>query len=304
MAVIEVEHLTKDYGCGRGVFDVSFGVEKSEVFGFLGPNGAGKTTTIRHIMGFSRPAQGHTRVNGLDSFRNYYKIMKNVGYLPGEVALPAGLDGKEFIEMMMGFRKMKNRGYLDYLLDKFSFKPEGSLKRMSLGDKRKMAIVTAFMHDPDILVLDEPTSGLDPIMQENFIEFVKEEKTRGKTILLSSHIFYEVDETCDRIAIIKDGKIVDTFIADKLKNPDDKEFDLTFANAEGFSAFMKTSYKITSSNDKSYGIKTLVPKSGIAEFMRAIGALGVVKFDEVQFSLQDYFMSFYDRRNGEDDSAQ
>lgn len=293
MSVISVENLTKDYGSKRGVFDVSFGVEKSEVFGFLGPNGAGKTTTIRHIMGFSRPDSGHTSVNGLESFKNYYRIMENVGYLPGEVALPSGLDGKEFIDMMMGFRKMKDREYLNFLLDKFKFEPKGSLKQMSLGDKRKMAVVTAFMHDPAILILDEPTSGLDPIMQETFIDFIREEKKRGKTILLSSHIFYEIDETCDRIAIIKEGKIVNTFVADKLKNPGDKEYYLAFADDEGYNEFSKLNYRHTYENKNERKVKALVDKSQIGEFIKKIGSLDIEVFDEEQFSLQDYFMSFY-----------
>ena len=189
MNIIEVDNLTQDYGHGRGIFDVSFAVKEGEVFGFLGPNGAGKSTTIRHIMGFSRPQKGETRVFGMESFHNYYKILSNVGYLPGEIALPEGLNGKEFIKMMGDLRKSQNTDMLNYLLDKFKLDPNMDTKSMSLGDKRKLAIVTAFMNDPEVLILDEPTSGLDPVMQQNFIDFIKEEKKKGKTILLSSHIF-------------------------------------------------------------------------------------------------------------------
>ena len=222
--IINVNSLTKDYGHGRGVFDVSFEVQKGEVFGFLGPNGAGKTTTIRHIMGFSRPQSGETKVFGKDSFVFHNDIMKKLGYLPGEIALPEGLTGWEFIRMMQKLKKSKNEERLQYLLDKFELDPSGSTKRMSIGVKRKLAVVTAFMDDPDVLILDEPTSGLDPIMQEKFIGFVKEEKARGKTILLSSHIFSEVDATCDRIAIIKDGKIMSVFVADDIRYNENKTF--------------------------------------------------------------------------------
>ena len=137
MKIIEVENLTQDYGHGRGVFDVSFSVEKGEVFGFLGPNGAGKSTTIRHIMGFSRPQKGKTRVFGMDSFDQYYKILENVGYLPGEIALPEGLTGWEFIKMMGDLRKSRNQERLEYLLNLFKLDPSVETKRMSLGDKRK-----------------------------------------------------------------------------------------------------------------------------------------------------------------------
>lgn len=202
MSVIEVNNLTKDYGHGRGVFDVSLQAEKGEAFGFLGPNGAGKTTTIRHLMGFSNPQKGSVAINGLSCNKQTSKILENVGYLPGEVALPEGLTGSQFIRMMQGFRHSHDKQRLNHLLDIFQLDPRGKTKRMSLGNKRKLAVITAFMADPDILILDEPTSGLDPVMQAVFIDFMKEEKNRGKTILLSSHIFSEVDEICDTIAII------------------------------------------------------------------------------------------------------
>ena len=181
LKIIEVENLVQDYGHGRGVFDVSFSVEKGEVFGFLGPNGAGKSTTIRHIMGFSKAQKGSTRVFGLESFGSYYKILENVGYLPGEITLPDGLSGWEFIEMMADLRGGKNEERLNSLLDRFQLDPSVETKRMSLGDKRKLAIITAFMNDPQVLILDEPTSGLDPVMQNAFIDFVLEEKEGGRS---------------------------------------------------------------------------------------------------------------------------
>lgn len=172
MPVIEVNHLTKDYGFGRGVFDVSFEVREGEVFGFLGPNGAGKTTTIRHIMGFSRPQEGSITVLGKDSWQNAAQIKRQLGYLPGEIAFPANMTGTQFIDYMARMRGITDRKKTNYLLEMFELDPSGELKRMSLGMKRKLAVVTAFMHDPSLLVLDEPTSGLDPLMQERFVEFI------------------------------------------------------------------------------------------------------------------------------------
>lgn len=192
MNVIEVNHLTKDYGSGRGVFDVDLRVEKGEVFGFLGPNGAGKSTTIRHLMGFSRPDQGETKIFGKPTFVRYHEILSEVGYIPGEIALPAGLTGWGFIDMMRELKKRPKKDRLDEMLRLFELDDavlKGETKRMSLGVKRKLAVVTAFMSDPEVLILDEPTSGLDPVMQEKFIAFIHEEKARGKTILLQSHLF-------------------------------------------------------------------------------------------------------------------
>ncbi len=241
MSIIEVNHLTKDYGSGRGVFDVSFKIEKGEVFGFLGPNGAGKSTTIRHLMGFSHPGLGNTKILGMASFKDYDRILNKVGYIPGEIALPQGLTGYQFIDMMQHMYHINNKEMLDKMLNLFELK-ENELKcdtkHMSLGVKRKLAIVTAFMSDPEVLILDEPTSGLDPIMQQRFIDFVIEEKKRGKTILLSSHIFSEVDATCDRIAIIKDGRIVDEFISNDLKHASLKQYRIRFNDLNNYEKFI------------------------------------------------------------------
>jgi ABC-2 type transport system ATP-binding protein len=296
---IEVEKLVKDYGRGRGVFGVGFGIEKGETFGFLGPNGAGKTTTIRHIMGFSRPQSGETRVKGMESFSHYYEILKYVGYLPGEVALPLGLSGNEFLEMMRGLRRSSNFDRIKYLLEKFKLNPAMNVKRMSLGDKRKLAVVAAFMDDPEILVLDEPTSGLDPIMQEVFIDFIKEEKSRGKTILLSSHIFREVDAVCDRISIIKDGKIVDNFSADEAKHGL-RTYVVDFSSADGFSRFRAGGFTADTEDKANNRIKISLPEKDTARLISVLSEYGVKDFREEPFSLQDRFMKFYDRSgNGE-----
>ncbi|GMA42642.1 hypothetical protein GCM10025853_16290 [Tetragenococcus halophilus subsp. halophilus DSM 20339] len=186
MSVIEVEQLTKDYGSHRGVFDVSFEVGEGEVFGFLGPNGAGKTTTIRHLMGFSKPQSGAIKVSNKDSWKDAAAIKREVGYLPGELAFPKNMTGKAFIDFMARERQISDMTKTDHLIDMFELDISPKLDTMSLGTRRKVAIVTAFMHDPDILVLDEPTSGLDPVMQERFIEFLLEEKE------LANRFFYRV----------------------------------------------------------------------------------------------------------------
>ncbi|MFS8351376.1 ABC transporter ATP-binding protein [Bacillus nitratireducens] len=300
MAVIQIDHLTKDYGHNRGVFDVSFKVKKGEVYGFLGPNGAGKTTTIRHIMGFSRPQIGKIFVNGMDSWEKASEIQKELGYLPGEIALPESLTGTEFIEMMAQLRGIEDMSYTNYLMKKFELEPSGTLKRMSLGMKRKLAIVTAFMHDPAVLILDEPTSALDPIMQKVFIEFIKEEKEKGKTILLSSHIFNEIDATCDKISIIKDGRLISTFIADELRHNEEKTFKLEFDSKEVFESFKNKvpshqKIKVTSLKPHKNQAVLRVNDEDTNEFIAFISDYDLKFCSEIKFTLEDYFMEFYDR---------
>ena len=290
--VIQVENLVKDYGHGRGVFDVSFAVKEGEVFGFLGPNGAGKSTTIRHIMGFSKPQSGQTKVFGKESFSSYYEILDHVGYLPGEIALPDGLTGWQFIEMMAKLRKNKNSDMLNKLLGIFKLDPSVETKRMSLGDKRKLAIITAFMNDPKVLVLDEPTSGLDPVMQNEFINFIIEEKERGKTILLSSHIFSEVEATCDRIAIIKDGKIVSSVNTQDIKHNQNKVYKIDFASAEEREKFEKNChFECEKSTETQEIVK--VHDTKINELTALVAGYKITNFRQIKQTLQDYFMKFY-----------
>ncbi len=293
--IINVEHLTKDYGYGRGVFDVSIKVHKGECYGYLGPNGAGKSTTIRHIMGFSKTSVGKVQIFGEETFGNTDKILEKVGYLPGEPALPLYMNGWEFLHMMEEMRGNKNEEMLNHLIDIFKLDPSVSIKSMSLGDKRKLAVVSAFMNDPDVLILDEPTSGLDPIMQKVFIDFVIEEKKRGKTILLSSHIFSEVDATCDTISIIKDGKHVSTFKANDLKNMDNQTYILHFLDKENMDLYLKerNKFKLVEKNDIKLTANIEFDKKDYKEFFDSLLGVKIREFEEKPFTLQDYFMSFY-----------
>lgn len=293
MPVIEVSHLTKDYGHGRGVFDVSIKVEQGMCYGFLGPNGAGKTTTIRHLMGFSKPQSGSTSILGCDSWNCADELKNAVGYLPGEIAFPKGLTGTEFLDMQMKLRRVKDEAYKNELLERFQLDPSMRVEKMSLGVRRKLAVVTAFLHDPDILILDEPTSGLDPIMQQNFIDFILSEKKRGKTILLSSHIFHEVDACCDRISIIKDGRIVADFVADELKNRSTKIYRISFSDKDSYDAFVCKDYLFHSRNEKKLRARVMIEAAQINRLLTDITPLSVTEFQEISFTLEDYFMEFY-----------
>jgi len=205
--IIHVRNLTKDYGANKGVFDISLDVRQGEVFGFLGPNGAGKTTMVRHLLGFIKSDNGSCDILGMDCWTKPAEIQKHIGYVAGEIALPDGMNGQKLIGQIAAMRGCPLKR-ANELCEYFDIDPNSKIKRMSKGMKQKIALVIAFMHDPEIILLDEPTSGLDPLMQERFCDLILKEKKRGKTILLSSHIFNEVEKTCDRVMIIKQGKII------------------------------------------------------------------------------------------------
>ncbi len=293
--VIDTKNLTKDFGHGRGAFDITLSVPKGECFGFLGPNGAGKTTVIRHLMGFSRPQSGSAQIDGKDCYRCAAELQMEIGYLPGEIALPEGVTGTMFLNSINKMRKTQDDSYTKLLLDRFELDPSMDTKRMSLGVKRKLAVVAAFLHDPQILILDEPTSGLDPIMQNKFIQFVKEEKERGKTIFLSSHIFHEVDACCDRIAIIKDGKIVSVFSAEELKRAKEKIYRVTFRDLQSYEKFTSMPYNFTSKNRGKMRARVKLVSGEVNALVAVLSQLNVADFVEIPYTLEDYFMSFYEQ---------
>lgn len=227
MSVIEISHLTRNYGNQKGIFDLSLNIESGEVFGFLGPNGAGKTTTIRHLMGFIKPQQGNCRIDGLDCWQQAALLQQEIGYIPGEIAFFNDMSGDEYLKFIAKYRKLEKSNRKQELIERFALDPKGKIKKMSKGMKQKLGIIAAFMHDPKILILDEPTSGLDPVMQNTFVELINEEKAKGKTIIMSSHIFEEVEKTCDRIGIIKDGCLVALDTSENIRMRHVKSFVVT-----------------------------------------------------------------------------
>ncbi len=293
--LIEINHLTKDFGHGRGVFDVSIGVKEGECFGYLGPNGAGKSTTIRMLMGFTQPDSGEALIKGKSTLKNRYDVMQNVSYIPGEVALPPLLKGKDVIKNQMELKNVKDRTFLDWLIKEFELDTNLLCKEMSIGMRRKLVIVCAFMSDPDIIIMDEPSSGLDPEMQDKFIELVKLEKKRGKTILLSSHIFREIDVSCDRIAVIKDGKIVSTFIADDLKHNTHKIYKVRL-DEKSYQEFIESNsrkYKIIDKDENHKEITFAIEDSNVSGFVNLLADKKVIDLREIKETLEDYFMKFY-----------
>lgn len=228
--VIRTENLTKDYGNGRGIFDVSLEIQRGEVFGYIGTNGSGKTTTIRHLIGFLKADKGNVSVLDMDAWKQSVDIKPYVSYVPGEIAFPGLKSGTDFLKLQAEYLGITDFTYMNKLIKLFQLDPTANLKRMSKGMKQKTALVAALMGDRQILVLDEPTTGLDPLMREVFLDLIREEKAKGKTIFMSSHIFEEIEEVCDRAAMIKDGKIIKVLDVYGMRHESRKEYTVVFQN--------------------------------------------------------------------------
>ena len=288
--VIEIRQLTKDYGNNRGIFDVSLSVKKGEVFGFLGPNGAGKSTTIRHLMGFIQADQGSCQINGLDCLRDHARIQQALGYLPGEIAFMDDMTGLEFIKFMAKMKGMTDLTRAYELIERFEFNPEGKIKKMSKGMKQKIGIICAFMHDPELLILDEPSSGLDPLMQNRFIELVLEEKQRGKTIFMSSHIFEEIERTCDRTAMIKDGRLISIEELQTLKASKHKTYQITFATQELVEQFVDEGFEC---KQVESNVIKVVPRNNLNYLLATLSRYDIIDLDITKPTLEELFLHFY-----------
>lgn len=234
MKIITVQGLTKDFGEGKGVYNLNFEINEGEVIGITGANGSGKTTTIRQLMGFIKPDQGQAVINGLDSWNDSSEIKKMIGYIPGEIAFPDYATGNEFIKAQSELMGSKNYDFANYVSQKLKLDTSANLKRMSKGMKQKTAIVVALMHDSKILIFDEPTTGLDPLMRKAFLDLVMEEKKKGKTIFMATHIYEEIERVCDRYILLDKGKIIDIATLDDIKHHERKSFKIGFTTKEGY----------------------------------------------------------------------
>jgi len=205
---IRTVDLTKDYGLGRGLFDLDLTIAGPEVFGYLGPNGAGKTTTIRLLMGMIRPTAGSAWIFGLDCVREAVEVKRKVGYLPGDVPQFGSLRGSEVVAYLGGMRGGVDRKNVRSIAERFELDLSRRFREYSSGNKQKLAILLAFMHKPQLLILDEPTSSLDPLNQKEFYALLREARDEGATVFLSSHVLSEVQRVCDRVGIIRDGRLI------------------------------------------------------------------------------------------------
>ena len=208
MAVIETRALSKRYGSHRGIEDISLQVERAEVFGFLGPNGAGKTTMIRTLLDLLHPTGGQALIFGLDAHRDSLEIRSRLGNLPGSYATDAHLTGRQILNLLAGVRGLEDLGRAEELAQRFRADLDRPLAHLSRGNRQKIGLIQALFHRPELLLLDEPTTGLDPLMQEEFMRLVAEERERGVTVFVSSHELNEVERICSRVAIIGDGRLI------------------------------------------------------------------------------------------------
>jgi ABC-2 type transport system ATP-binding protein len=230
-AIIETEQLTKFYGPNRGIVDLDLEVAEGEVFGFLGPNGAGKTTTIRTLLDHLRPTSGRARIFGIETTADPVAIHRRLGYLPGEFTLYDRLTGGQTIEFFGNLRGGVDPAYRASLIERLDLDPSRRFKEYSKGNKQKVGLVVALQHRPELLILDEPTSGLDPLVQQAFYGLVGEAQAEGRTVFLSSHVLSEVERTCDRVAIVRDGRLVRTGRVDTLRDLAHHQVELRFADA-------------------------------------------------------------------------
>lgn len=288
MAYIEIKHLTKDYGKKRGIFDMSLEVEKGEIYGFVGVNGAGKTTAIRHMMGFLTPDEGTVTINGLDANKSSAEVKRYVSYIPGEINFPGNSTGEDFIKNQIYLSGRGDWEYAENVIDQLQLDAKANVRAMSKGMKQKTAIVSAFASDADILIMDEPTTGLDPLMRDIFIELLKEEKAKGKTIFMSSHIFQEVEEVCDRVAIIRDGMIIDVIDMKDIRYNKMKTYKMEFKSIEDFEHFCSLGYDLHRVKVDDLQLNIMIHDQDINRLIQDLKNFNLVYFKEIKVTFEDY----------------
>ncbi len=299
MNVIETRKLTKDYGNGRGVFELDLAVGAGEMMGYVGTNGSGKTTTIRHLMGFLKPTAGEALVSGLSSWEHSSEIVKSIGYVPGEIAFPDFKTGTDFLRSQADFHGLRDMSYASKLIERLQLDPAANLKRMSKGMKQKTALVAALMNDAPIIILDEPTTGLDPLMRAEFLSIIEEEHKKGKTILMSSHSFDELEKTCDRVALINEGRIVDICDIGTIKNRPIKDFKIEFHSAKDYKRFLKEGYEKLRLQEQYNQVTIRIPAQETAGLLRVLHDYDVRFISELPYTLEMHFKSILFSRAGE-----
>ncbi len=292
--IIEVERLTKSYGGKRGIVDVSLEVGEGEVFGFLSPNGAGKTTTIRILMALLRADAGRARIAGLDCWEKSIDVKRLIGYVPGEPSLDPNLTGGQILQYFANLRGGVDKSYLKKLVDRFDLDTNRKFRQYSTGNKRKVVLIQAFMHRPRVLVLDEPTSGLDPLNQQEFDAMVREARDAGHTVFFSSHVLSEVEKTCSRIGIIREGRLVRVGGIHELAEIKRYEITITFAQLVPADSFASLE-GVTSVEPLNNGAGVRLAVQGPADaVIKAAARYPVVSLTSVEPSLEDTFLRFYE----------
>ena len=289
--VIRAEQLTKFYGKARGVIDVDFSVEQGEVLGFLGPNGAGKTTTIRLLLDLIRPSEGRITVFGLDAQQKGVEIRRRLGYLTGDLRLYERMTGRDLLTYFAHLRRLDGAASADRLAERLDLDLDRRLKELSRGNRQKVGLIQAFMHDPDLLVLDEPTSGLDPLVQESFYELVAEATARGGTVFLSSHVLSEVQRVADRVALIREGRLQ---LVDRVESIRARAFtrvEATFSEPPPAEAF--TGLPGVRELGRHGDVARFAVEGEIDPLVKALAGFHVRALDVQEADLEDIFMALY-----------
>ena len=292
MEILKISDLHKSFGKVKALDGVSLSLKKGEVYGFIGPNGAGKTTTIRVLLGILKADSGDCKVFDMDSWQDSVEIHKKVAYVPGEVNLWPNLTGGEVIDLFTSLRGKLDLEKRDSLIKRFNLDPTKKCRTYSKGNRQKVALIAAFASDAELFILDEPTSGLDPLMEREFHKCVEEVKKEGKTVFLSSHILVEVEKLCDKVAIIKDGKIIESGSLKDMKH-------LTRTNIY---AETKKEIKgidklkgVYSSEKKEYGYSFQVDNEHLPEIIKKISEYEIIKIESYPPSLEELFMRHYEQ---------
>ncbi len=293
VAAIQTSKLSKDYGLGHGLFDLDLTVSPQEVFGFLGPNGAGKSTTIRCLMGMIRPTFGSAHIFGLDCLRDSVAVKRKVGYMPGDMPQFGSLRGREVVAYLGGLRGNIDTTLVRKIAERFDLDLGRRFREYSSGNKKKLGIVLAFMHKPELLILDEPTGGLDPLNQQEFYRLVNETRDAGATIFLSSHILSEVEHVCDRVGIIRVGRLVKVAELDEIHSIRVHRLELEFApgtevpelairSAAGVEDVVVEDNKVT-----------CTVKGTFDPLLKALGGMSVTNLVSHEPSLEEVFLTYY-----------
>ncbi len=291
--IIRALGLTKNYGRNRGVKDLTFDVAEGEAFGFLGPNGAGKSTTIRLFIGLLRPTSGKATIATYDCWRQATEVKRLAGYLPGEWTFDGGLTGAQILEYLGNLRGGVDRAYVRRLIERFELDPSRRFREYSHGNKQKIGLIQAFMSRPRLLVLDEPTIGLDPLNQQEFYELVTEARASGQTLFISSHILAEVERTCDRVGIVREGQLVKVDKVANLKEIKSHAMDISFSGPASPEWFAHLPGVVSATAEAGALTVRLIVQGEVREVIQAAATHGATNIATYEPSLEEIFLRFY-----------
>lgn len=296
MSIIKISSLTKKFGKFTALDEINLEVNKGEVYGFIGPNGAGKTTTIRILLGVLKATKGGAKIFGRDAWKDAVEIHKNIAYVPGDINLWPNLTGGEIIDLFVKLRASDNKSRREELIEKFNLDPSKKCRAYSKGNRQKVALIAAFASEADLYILDEPTSGLDPLMEKVFQECIMEAKEEGKSVLLSSHILSEVEKLCDKVSIIRQGRIIESGSLDELRHL--TRTTMLIQTKETIKGLNKLK-GIHDIEERDKSIYFQVDTEELDSVMKHISQFGLIKLESAPPTLEDLFMRHYKGEGGE-----